>query len=1200
MRSSGLAAILLVAGATVGMAQQTASVPQSANGDETTTVIVVGSRASQQSAIDRKKKAKTATDSIVADDVGSFPDRNLAEALSRIPGMALQRGETGEGAGVNLRGNSNDLTRVEMDGMSVTGGGFDLANATDGGGRGSDLRELPADLIKSIDVVKGNTPDLTEGGLGGSVQIQTRTGLDFKKPYFSMRVSGERNSLSQRWSPDINLVASRKFFNNRLGVIFNLSTTRKLNDSHQLNNAGSSNAQGYARAYDFDNSPNKTFQFNPSTVSGVGATDPVASWALATGTGNFNTLSPLEIVTRSANAKTKAECLTALPLYTAAELNTISAGSNNNNRRDAQAQRISEQVTCLNQWNDYSPASVRDVNLTQYEKRISADIRFDYRVNDNLNVYLKYQIANRDQEDIRRNRSRGGIGSTFSTTPLVTNTNIAVGTINPVTPITGFYLFNAGMPTGSVALDSTLAGSNVQNSFPYYGVGVNVVPGSYKVDANHYLTEFDFNNGSIFYDNIRNDQVWQNNYLLVGGNYKKGPLKIDFQASRSSGTYSRYDKRFSLQIPYGTGHMEVQESGLWSVEYPANFNPDDWSSTVPMLAPTGTAQQQAEAALYSATVAVNYSPLMSENGEKAAKFDLTYRLPEVPFLKLFKTGVSYRNLENERWGGGGYTPVPGVNVPTNTLRGNIRACENQATTTAANRCVYGYVPNALTGTNFNHGQETVTRAQLLSLYQNSVESFDGAFMPGYEGVEGLSLWNTIDVEKAFNQMAGNVNMNFDCMKVCTGSDGKLYAQPTNRTFETITAAYYMFEFEQKLPFNMSFDGNFGVRMVKSEVEGIGTVAVSSIRKIISTPANPATDWNATTGNTRVTTTTLRRPISIERSYTDWMPSYNANLWLIDDKLVLRYNWSKSVARPSPGKLWPAGECSVDERIEDRFDEGEEDLDMTCSTFGNPDLKPYRANKNNTSIEWYPNRDSSFSLAYFRQKVLVGGPETVRVTDQPVFTGTDEVDPITGRKLSDFLFTFNTYKNGEGYVMSGWEFSSKTAFTFLPWYLRYTGADFNISTNDSKGRAGYIDPITGDSLGVPSRAKYFANLAVWYDDGKTNARIAYQRRDRVFSCVSACGRNVEGVYAFPNQNPNNFVRLPYNPGEAYYTKEYAYLDAKVTHKLSPNVELYWEGRNLLKEANIQIGSDARGFVDQEYQWAASYGGRRFTVGFVYRN
>ncbi|MDC7685138.1 TonB-dependent receptor [Asticcacaulis sp. BYS171W] len=1202
MTGTGLAMLAVSAPA---FAQQA---PVAAKGDEVTEVIIVGTRASQQSAIDRKKKAKTATDSIVAEDVGSFPDRNLNEAISRIAGMSVNRGEGGEGEGLTLRGNGPDLTRVEMDGMSVNSSGFDLAvNGGNGGGRGSDLRELPADLIKSVDVVKGQTPDQTEGGLGGTVQIKTRSGLDFKKPYLSMRVGLDQNSLSQKWSPDVNIVASRKFFDNRLGVIFNVTKTRRLNDSHQLNVAGTNNAYGYLRAFDFDNSPNKTFSFDPSLANGAGANDPVATWDLTAG-GKFNSLTPVEILTRSAAAKTKAECLTQFPLYTDAQLNTIVAGTSNANRAAAQSQRIQEQITCMNQWNDYAPNLVRDKNLTQYEDRLNWDIRFDYKVNDHLSVYVKYQVADRLQTEDNRQRTRGSINAYYAgvtgitTQNLVSNTNIATGTPVVLTPVAGngYYIYNAGTPTKAATLDQTLAGSVVNMAFPVNGVALNIVPTSIVMDSNHHLTQFDLTNASYGVDHIHNEQIWKNNYVLAGGTYKDGPLLVEFQGSKSEATYTRYDKRMSRSTNYGTATMKVLPSGIWDFVLPSNFDFNDMNNYVQLNAASAVGMPQ-----YTGGITLQYNPRLVETTENAAKIDATYSMNDFPILKRFKAGVSYRQVLNDYWGAGGFSPKPNVFVPTLAGRSSVRACENISTTTAANACVYGYVPNATTGTTFLYGTETVTRAQLVSILQNSIEYNDGAFMNGYEGVDGLELWDSIDIDKAFSQLSSTRNYNFDCIKRCAGSDGIMYDQPVSKSNEEVTAAYYMFDFEQQLPLGMEFSGNFGVRYVKSSVQGSGFVGLTSIRK--------NANWVDTNPAANITTTTITKPINIDRSYTDWLPSYNAALWVIPDKLVARYNWSKTVARPPIGRLWPAGTCTVDERVEDRVDAGAEE-DMTCTTFGNPELQPYTATKNNTSIEWYPNKDTFVSLAYYRQKVKIGAPVVVRVVDVPLFAGTDEIDPATGRPISDFTFAYNTYINGPGYVMSGWELATKTALTFLPWRLRYTGVDFNISTNKASGAGGYTDPLTGQNVGVTGRPNYYANLVLWYDDGKTNVRVAYQARDEVLNFVSGNGSvsansnstsfptNIENysVNNFPILNPINGVRLPYNPGEPVYAQKYGYLDAKLTHKLSPSVEIYVEGRNLLNEGAVSIGSADRGFSDGTVNaWSTVYAGRRMTFGMTYR-
>lgn len=191
-----------------------ASAPAKAEANQLETVVVTGIRRSIQSAIDRKKNASTVQDSIIAEDIDQFPDKNVGEALSRITGVQLSR-EFGEGSQVSIRGVEPDLNRVEINGMSVLG--------TNGGtGRGAELRELASELIASIDVVKGSTADVTEGGVGGTVRINTRKPLDFTKRTVAMSLAGEQGSLRGGVQPRATLLLADKFLDGRLGVMANL------------------------------------------------------------------------------------------------------------------------------------------------------------------------------------------------------------------------------------------------------------------------------------------------------------------------------------------------------------------------------------------------------------------------------------------------------------------------------------------------------------------------------------------------------------------------------------------------------------------------------------------------------------------------------------------------------------------------------------------------------------------------------------------------------------------------------------------------------------------------------------------------------------------------------------------------------------------------------------------------------------------
>jgi len=1202
--------------------------------DDVTEVVVVGARAAQQSSNDRKKRAKTPTDSIVADDVGAFPDRNINEAVSRIAGVALDRNEFGEGSGVTIRGNGPDLTRVELDGVGVQNAGGLAIGVGNSDGRGADMRELPSDLIKSVDVVKGTTADMTEGSLGGGIQIKTRTGLDFKKPYLSLRVGMGQNSLGKEWRPDINLVASRKFMDNRLGVIFSVTASNVQNNGHNMETVTSNNA-GYARAVDWDNSPDKTFSFNPATATGDGVNTPLLSSRSATGGDPFLSHTPLEVVTLSANAKTKAECEAAFPLLTEAQIGGILA----NDQVAAQNQRMYEQITCLNQWNDYTPSLIRNFQNSNDDKRLAADLRFDFRVNDHLTLYAKYGIANRDVDDQYRNRNMGGVNTNvagYFADTLQNDVFYPTNTINYRTPLadSGYYLYNGGQLTGPIGIDINpnpgTGSANVTNAtFPIYGLVTNVDPASLKFDDNHHVTSFAITDGAVGIDQISTNVISESTYMQFGGEYNNGPLKIEFVANRGEGFYSRDDRRSSISAPYGRATLTVQPSGLWSYELPGDFdqtNPDNFvvprAPTTAIKAANATVNDPAQLAYSVAqqpwvtpNFAITFQPRMQENSEQTLKLDATYHVDDrLPFFTLFKAGVSKRETRTEYWGPGGYTVKeavgtfgsagyqPPIVVPTLNLRGSFRACDDTRygltgtpAPAGALSCNYGYVPNTNLGTKLT-GIHTFTPDQLKEIIGGIFMEPDSIFFDGYPGAGDISNWHGLNINKLWAQVGSAQNANFDCIKRCMANDGNVYDQPKTLAEESITAAYFMMEFQQDLPFfNMSFDGNIGLRAVETEVSGTGAFQLNSIRKTES--YNPAAP-NAAGGTI---TYTARQPVAINKKDRDWLPSYNLNLWLVPDQVVLRYYTAKTVARPSIARLIPAGTCNFDERNEGVAGTDGSDQDMTCTgTLGNPALKPYTAKNQSLNLEWYPNKDTMFSLAYHKLDVRVGGAVAVAKSNGLLFEGTDLVDPATGQSVANQEFTYSQYENDKGYGRTGLEFTSKTAFTFLPWYLRYTGADFNISTLEGTSDFNVLDPNTGDRMRPPGESSYFANLSLWYDDGRVNARVSYQKRTESFDCISPCGtantvNNYPGPWGVTTARP-----IPYNPGSPKFRDETAYLDAKVSYKVQPNVELYLEGRNLTKQATTYSGGDYNGFSDGTVNlWRMSYGGTRTMFGVTYR-
>ncbi|UZK66566.1 TonB-dependent receptor [Sphingomonas sp. M1-B02] len=1150
-------------------------------------IVVVGSRASQQSANNRKKNARTATDSIVADDIGSFPDRNVNEAISRIPGVALSRNEFGEGDGVAVRGNGPDLTRVELDGIGVQStNALAIAGAS---GRGSDLRELPAELVKSVDVVKGSTADMTEGSLGGTVQIKTRTGLDFKKPYASLRVGAGQNSLGKDWTPDVNGVLASRFFNDRLGVIASGSYSKLQNNAHGYENTTSNN-RGYSRLYDFDNSPEKTFAFNPATV-GTDAADVAIANATAP---DGSTLTPRELVTLAAGAASKAQCLTIFPNASA----TAATG--------VRAQRILEQQTCLNQWNDYTPSLIRHFSNTQTDERYSFDARMDYRITDNLTFFAKGTIANRKVHD--QNRSRTPV-SLFNANLNGTFVDTATGyprirSVSPTAPA-GYALFDPQYGFNNVANNATL------------GNVLNVVPGSVVVDSAHNVTQLTTTNNSVTIDQIENRIDTSTKYAQAGLEYRSDRLEIDLWGGYTKAVTSRGDMRTQRSYNYGDATLTLQPNGLWDIDLPANYdetNPSNFVQVAPattalaavVAGPNGPAVPAysiAQQPLTTPNFQVQYTPALGEASEKIAKFDFAYKTDEIlPFITRVKVGAMYRNNSISRWNNGGYTAkpavgtfgtpgyVPAVIVPTAIVRGTLRACQPTATSSAAGglSCNYGFVPST-NPANVRSGVDTLTPDQLRELFTRTLEPADSDYFGDLPNRGDLPpSWQGIRTDELFAALGASQFMNFDCLKECTASDGNVYAQPVTRANETIKNVYAMADFEQRLPLGLLFNGNVGVRGVFTTVEGSGLQTLSQVAVTASyNPANP----NATAG---IVTTSYSLPVTFDSSTTDWLPSFNFNLWGFNESLVLRLYGGKTIARPNVNNLVPAGTCvTFDER--QALDPGADEFN--CSgRIGNPGLKPFTAWNYNASLEWYPNADTMFSAAYGKLDVSVGNPIQVTELRQP-FAGSAEVDPVTGAALADFTFLVPTFANGPGYKRSIWEFSAKTAFTFLPWFLKYTGADANFSILASAATSGQQDPLTGDVMLPPNESKYYTNASLWYDDGKLNLRVAYQKRSSRFSCITPCGGNTTDIN-YPGEQWTN-VRLVapgYNPGVPRFEDGSTFIDVKASYNITRNFQIYAEGRNMRREAQTVSTGEYVPFGDGTPRiLRLNYGGRRIMGG-----
>src|SRR5215469_14899130 len=169
---------------------------QQASGDQTATkpnelqeVVVTGIRASLQESLSIKKASTNVVDVVTAEDIGKMPDKNVADSLSRVPGVTVSSAGANEGGfdendRVSLRGTGPSLTQTLIDGHNVASGDWFVLNQTGTVGRSVSYTLLPSELVSKVLVQKSSEADTVEGGVAGTVNIVTRKPLnDFKKEF---------------------------------------------------------------------------------------------------------------------------------------------------------------------------------------------------------------------------------------------------------------------------------------------------------------------------------------------------------------------------------------------------------------------------------------------------------------------------------------------------------------------------------------------------------------------------------------------------------------------------------------------------------------------------------------------------------------------------------------------------------------------------------------------------------------------------------------------------------------------------------------------------------------------------------------------------------------------------------------------------------------------------------------------------------
>ncbi len=224
-----------------------------AQNDNVEEVLVTGIKGSLQRAMDVKREAKGVVDAISAEDIGKFPDTNLAESLQRISGVSISRNNN-EGSQITVRGFGPDFNLVTLN---------DRQMPTNGYSRSFDFSDLAAESVSGVEVYKTFSATRASGGIGSLVNIKTARPLDnpgLKASIGAKAVMDTTNEVGEDLTPEVSGIFSNTFADDTFGVAISGSYQERDNRAVNADIANWRNNIAF--------NPNATVQDNREDKSG--------------------------------------------------------------------------------------------------------------------------------------------------------------------------------------------------------------------------------------------------------------------------------------------------------------------------------------------------------------------------------------------------------------------------------------------------------------------------------------------------------------------------------------------------------------------------------------------------------------------------------------------------------------------------------------------------------------------------------------------------------------------------------------------------------------------------------------------------------------------------------------------------------------------------------------------------------------------
>lgn len=216
---------LLLGGAGSVLAQPVATTPaQQPEAGQVQKIVVTGIRGSLESSLSLKRDSSGIVDGIVAEDIGKFPDTNLAESMQRISGVSIDR-SLGEGSKITVRGVGPDFNLVLLNGRQMPTAAIEDTGASNS--RAFDFANLASESVSALEVYKTSRASTPTGGMGATVNIKTTRPLEYPGLHTSVGIKGVYDESNQRLpsslqgstlTPEVSGIYSNTFADGTFGI----------------------------------------------------------------------------------------------------------------------------------------------------------------------------------------------------------------------------------------------------------------------------------------------------------------------------------------------------------------------------------------------------------------------------------------------------------------------------------------------------------------------------------------------------------------------------------------------------------------------------------------------------------------------------------------------------------------------------------------------------------------------------------------------------------------------------------------------------------------------------------------------------------------------------------------------------------------------------------------------------------------------